>query len=313
MISTEFSQLHSFSHMPTLLVLAAGMGSRYGGLKQLDPMGPNGETVLDYSVFDAIRTGFNRVIFVIREDFADAFREGIGSRFSDRIKVAYAFQKLDDLPAPHTPPTSRTKPWGTSHAIRAARHLIDGSFAVINADDFYGCDAYAKAAAFMADIPEKHCAMVGYPLKNTLSDHGQVNRGICEVSDTGALTSVEEFLKIELEADDKVRGEGLNGQRRELSTAAPVSMNFWIFTPEFMADLEIEFLAFIEQHGTKDTGESYIPTIVDSLIHQGKTVCKVLETNSSWFGVTYPEDKDLVVASIRELIAAGDYPQSLVG
>ncbi len=299
--------------MPTLLVLAAGMGSRYGGLKQLDPMGPNGETVLDYSVFDAIRAGFDRVVFVIREDFAEAFREGIGSRFSDRIKVDYAFQKLDDLPAPYTPPCSRTKPWGTTHAIRAARNLIDGSFAVINADDFYGRDAYAKAAEFMANIPARHCGMVGYPLKNTLSDHGQVNRGICEVSGAGVLTSVEEFLKIARQSDGSVTGEGLNGERSEISATAPVSMNFWIFTPEFMADLEEEFLKFLKENSGKDTGESYIPTVVDSLIQQGKTICKVLETSSSWFGVTYPGDKELVVTSIRELIAAGDYPQSLAG
>ena len=299
--------------MPTLLVLAAGMGSRYGGLKQLDPMGPNGETVLDYSVFDAIRAGFDRVVFVIREDFAEAFRDGIGSRFSDRIKVDYAFQKLEDLPAPFTPPASRTKPWGTTHAIRAARNLIDGPFAVINADDFYGRDAYVKAAEFMTDIPSQYCGMVGYPLKNTLSNHGQVNRGICEVSEAGILTSVEEFLKIGCQSDGQVTGEGMDGERREIAPTAPVSMNFWIFTPEFMADLEEEFLAFVKENCGKDTGESYIPTVVDSLIRQGETTCKVLETNSSWFGVTYPEDKELVVASIRGLISAGDYPKSLAG
>lgn len=299
--------------MPTLLVLAAGMGSRYGGLKQLDPMGPNGETVLDYSVFDAIRAGFGRVIFVIREDFADAFREGIGSRFADRIKVDYAFQKLDDLPAPYSPPPSRTKPWGTTHAIRAAGHLIDGPFAVINADDFYGRDAYAKAAAFMAHIPEKCCGMVGYPLGNTLSDHGQVNRGICEVSGAGVLTAVEEFLKIGRQPDGTVTGEGMDGQRRPLSPKTLVSMNFWIFTPEFMEGLEIEFLAFLEGNSGRDTGESYIPTVVDSLIRQEASTCKVLETSSSWFGVTYPEDKVLVVSSIRNLIAAGEYPQCLAG
>ena len=297
--------------MPTLLVLAAGMGSRYGGLKQLDPMGPNGETVLDYSVFDAIRAGFDRVVFVIREDFADAFREGIGSRFSERIKVGYAFQKLDDLPAPFSPPPSRTKPWGTTHAIRAARDLIDGPFAVINADDFYGRDAYAKAAGFMAGIPEKHCGMVGYPLENTLSDHGQVNRGICEVSDAGVLTSVEEFVKIDRGSGGTVTGEGMEGQRRAISPKVPVSMNFWIFTPVFMEGLEREFLAFLEQNSGKDTGECYIPTVVDSLIRRGDTTCKVLETSSSWFGVTYPEDKGFVVGSIRDLIAAGDYPESL--
>lgn len=297
--------------MPTLLVLAAGMGSRYGGLKQLDPMGPNGETVLDYSVYDAIRAGFDRVVFVIRENFADAFREGIASRFSDRIKVDYAFQELEDLPAPYTPPTSRTKPWGTTHAIRAARHLLDEPFAVINADDFYGKDAYAKAAEYMANISRDHCGMVGYPLKNTLSDHGQVNRGVCEVSGADILLSVEEFLKIERETDGKVTGEGMDGRRIEIVKSAPVSMNFWILTPEFMIDLETEFLEFLRENGTSEKGESYIPTVINSLIHQGKITCKVLETSSSWFGVTYPEDKELVVATIRELIERGDYPQYL--
>ena len=297
--------------MPTLLVLAAGMGSRYGGLKQLDPMGPCGETVLDYSVFDAIRAGFDRVIFVIREDFSEAFREGIGSRFSDRIQVDYAFQKLDDLPAPYTPPPTRTKPWGTTHAILAARHLIDGPFAVINADDFYGRDAYAKAAGFMADIPDGHCGMVGYPLENTLSDHGQVNRGICEVLESRTLRSVEEYLKIARQPDGTITGEGMDGERREIAPTAPVSMNFWIFTPAFMTDCEIEFAAFIRENSGKNAGESYIPTVVDSLICKGKTICDVLETSSSWFGVTYPQDKELVVASIRELIEKGDYPKSL--
>lgn len=297
--------------MPTLLVLAAGMGSRYGGLKQLDPMGPGGETVLDYSVFDAIRAGFDRVIFVIREDFSDAFREGIGSRFSDRIQVDYAFQNLDDLPAPYSPQPSRTKPWGTTHAILAARQLISGPFAVINADDFYGRNAYAKAANYMADILDHHCGMVGYPLENTLTDHGQVNRGICEVSKSRVLNTVEEYLGIARQQDGTITGEGMDGARREIAPTAPVSMNFWIFTPKFMKDCEAEFKDFIRDNCGKDTGESYIPTVVDSLIRKGKTICDVLETSSSWFGVTYPKDKQLVVDSIAELIARGEYPRSL--
>lgn len=297
--------------MTSLIVLAAGMGSRYGGLKQLDPMGPNGETVLDYSVFDAIRAGFDRVIFVIREDFADAFKEGIGSRFSDRIQVDYAFQKLDDVPAPFSAPASRQKPWGTTHAVRAARHLIDGSFAVINADDFYGRDAYVKAAEFIGSIADDECALVGYPLKNTLSDHGKVNRGICEVSSDGKLESVEEFLNIERDAEGKVSGQGLNGTISEIAEDVPVSMNFWIFPACFMDALEGEFVTFLETHATKDTGECYIPTVVDSLIRSGKLSCKVLNTTSSWFGVTYPDDKQHVVDSIRNLIELGDYPATL--
>jgi hypothetical protein len=297
--------------MPTLIVLAAGMGSRYGGLKQLDPMGPAGETVLDYSVFDAIRAGFDRVIFVIREDFAEAFREGIGARFAQRIQVDYAFQRLDDLPDPYTPPSGRTKPWGTSHAILAARHLVNSPFAVINADDFYGRDAYARAAGFLATITALQCGLVAYPLRNTLSDHGQVNRGICEVAD-GVLKSVEEVLRIGREADGSVTGEWLDGARRAIPPEAPVSMNFWVFPAEFMTALEAEFLKFLSA-GIGVTGECYIPTVVDSLIRQGKTTCHVIETDASWFGVTYPEDKQPVVDAIRGLIAAGEYPDPLVG
>lgn len=291
--------------MPSLIVLAAGMGSRYGGLKQLDPMGPAGETVLDYSVFDAIRAGFDRVIFVIREDFAEAFREGIGARFADRIQVDYAFQSLDDLPEPFVPPAGRTKPWGTSHAILAARHLVDSPFAVINADDFYGRDAYARAADFMGKISANECGLVAYPLRNTLSEHGQVNRGVCEVAD-GVLLSVEEVLRIGREADGKITGEWLDGSRREVPPEAPVSMNFWIFPAEFMAALEAEFLKFLDD-GIGVTGECYIPTVVDSLIRQGRTTCHVIGTDASWFGVTYPEDKQPVVEAIRKLIAAGEY------
>ncbi len=298
--------------MPSLIVLAAGMGSRYGGLKQIDPMGPNGETVLDYSVYDAIRAGFDRVIFVIREDFADAFREGIGARFAGRIKVDYAFQKLEDLPAPFTPPEGRTKPWGTTHAVRAARDLIDGPFAVINADDFYGHDAYLRAAEFLADVSPDQCALIAYPLQNTLSEHGQVNRGICEVSADGLLEGVEEFVKIGREADGKVTGEGLDGIRREIRPAAPSSMNFWLFPAQFVNDLEDEFLEFLEKH-LAVTGESYIPTVVDSLLNKGKTSCRAITTDSSWFGVTYAEDKEFVVKAIADLIAAGDYPHSLEG
>jgi NDP-sugar pyrophosphorylase family protein len=297
--------------MPSLIVLAAGMGSRYGGLKQLDPMGPAGETVLDYSVFDAIRAGFDRVVFVIREDFAEAFREGIGARFADRIKVDYAFQSLDDLPEPYVPPEGRTKPWGTSHAILAARHFVDSPFAVINADDFYGRDAYARAADYMGKISADECGLVAYPLRNTLSDHGQVNRGVCEVAD-GVLKSVEEVLKIGIEADGAVTGEWLDGNRREVSPDAPVSMNFWVFPSEFMSALAGEFSKFLAA-GIGVTGECYIPTVVDSMIRQGRTTCRVIETDASWFGVTYPEDKEPVVQSIRALIAAGEYPDPLVG
>lgn len=297
--------------MPSLIVLAAGMGSRYGGLKQLDPMGPNGETVLDYSVYDAIRAGFNRVIFVIREDFSEAFKSGIGERFAKLIQVDYAYQRLDDLPAPFAPPVGRTKPWGTTHAIRAARELVDGPFAVINADDFYGSDAYFQATRFLKNSNEDRCGLVAYPLENTLSEHGSVNRGICEVSQEQMLLAVEEVVKISRDASGEISGIGLNGERRVLGAKAPASMNFWAFPKQFMADLELEFFDFLIQHGDKETSEFYIPTVVDTLIHKGKTQCEVIETSATWFGVTFPEDKSYVVQSIAELISKGDYPVKL--
>lgn len=291
------------------------MGSRYGGLKQMDPMGPNGETVLDYSVYDAIRAGFGKVIFIIREDFAEAFRQGVGSRFAGRIEVDYAFQKLDDLPDGFKVPEGRTKPWGTAHAVRAARHLVDGPFAVINADDFYGSDAYVRAASFLAsprpEAERAHYAMVGYPLVNTLSDHGDVNRGICTCDDNGLLSTVEEYVKIEREADGVVRGNSLDGTRREVCETSPVSMNFWAFSRCFIDHLETEFGHFIKHFGHMEKSENYIPTVVDALIRAGKADCSVLETTSHWFGVTYPEDKPHVVASIQRLIASGEYPENL--
>jgi NDP-sugar pyrophosphorylase family protein len=298
---------------PTLLVLAAGMGSRYGGLKQMDPMGPHGETVLDYSVFDAIRSGFGRVVFIIREDFAEAFKQTVGARFADKIQVDYVFQKLSDLPAGFSVPEGREKPWGTAHAVRAARDAVKEPFAVINADDFYGRDAYARAAEFLikeASNPDA-MAMVGYPLENTLSDYGTVNRGICKLDASGALAEVEEYVNIGREDDGHVRGVGLNGERRVIPTDSPVSMNFWAFNPVFFAQLEEAFVKFMTEYGTQPKSECYIPTVVDQLIRQGKARCSVLQTTGSWFGVTYPDDKAFVVESIQKAIAAGEYPEKL--
>jgi len=299
---------------PTLLVLAAGMGSRYGGLKQIDPMGPHGETVLDYSVYDAIRAGFGRVVFVIREDFAEAFKHGIGARFAGRIQVDYVFQHLADLPAGFTVPPGREKPWGTSHAVRAARHVVHEHFAVINADDFYGRDAYLQAATFFSSLPANttnEIAIVGYSLENTLSDHGHVNRGICTIDEQGFLTNVEEYINIERENDGQVRGNALDGTRRVVPAGSPVSMNFWACGPAFFGMLEDPFSRFLHAAGTQMKSECYIPTIVDALIHGGHARCPVLQTTSPWFGVTYPDDKPYVVASIRKLIAAGVYPEQL--
>jgi hypothetical protein len=290
------------------------MGSRYGGLKQMDPMGPNGETVLDYSAYDAIRAGFGRVVFIIRKDFADAFKESVGGRFADRIKVDYVFQMLDDLPSGHTVPEGREKPWGTAHAILAAREVVNEHFAVINADDFYGRDSYQRAAGFFADLPPgttDEIALIGYPLVNTLSDHGHVNRGICQIDDDSFLTKVEEFVNIEREADGALRGNGLDGARREIQKESLVSMNFWLFGPDFFSRLEKAFSAFLTQSGAELKSECFIPTVVDDLIRSGDAKCPTIQTTSHWFGVTYPADKPVVVESIRSLVAAGEYPAKL--
>ncbi len=300
---------------PTLIVLAAGMGSRYGGLKQMDPMGPNGETVLDYSVFDAIRAGFGKVVFVIREDFAEAFREGVGARFAERIEVDYAFQQLDDLPAGFAVPADRAKPWGTAHAVRAARDVVAGPFAVINADDFYGADAYRVIAEWFAAHggrdDRSHYSMVGYPLRNTLSEHGSVNRGICRTDAGQLLEDVEEVVEIARGDDGVARGKRLDGSILEIAPDSPVSMNFWGFTPEFFGQLEEHFRAFLEEKGGELKSECYIPTVVDDLISRGAADCRVLETSANWFGVTYPEDKPHVVESIAALIEQGSYPTPL--
>ncbi|BDS05132.1 nucleotidyltransferase [Oceaniferula spumae] len=298
----------------TLLVLAAGMGSRYGGLKQMDPMGPNGETVLDYSVFDAIRAGFTRVVFIIREDFAESFKEQVGSRFADKIQVDYVFQKLDDLPEGFSIPEGRVKPWGTTHAIRAARNAIDGPFAVINADDFYGSDSYKRMATYFDHASKatdgvSHYCMVGYHLLKTLSDHGDVNRGICS-AENGFLKDVEEVTEIKQETGS-IQGNWLDGERREVSQDAIASMNFWGFTADLFDHLEVHFIEFLKERGEEMKSECYIPTLIDELIRNGKADCRVLETDSSWFGVTYPDDKPHVVENIRRLVDEGEYPQSL--
>lgn len=299
----------------TLLVLAAGMGSRYGGLKQMDPMGPHGETVLDYSVYDAIQAGFNRVVFIIREDFAEAFKEGIGSRFQGKVKVDYVFQKLDDLPKGYSLPEGREKPWGTAHAVRSARDSISGPFAVINADDFYGADSYQQITKHFRQTANQndgksHYCMVGYQINNTLSDHGDVNRGICtEVA--GLLKNIEEVTEIKRQNNQEIWGNGMDQQKRQVAENAIVSMNFWGFTPDLFPHLEEYFTNFMSERGHEMKSESYIPTAIDELIRNAKADCQVLETSSSWFGVTYPDDKEIVVANIKQLISEGVYPSPL--
>ena len=300
---------------PTLLILAAGMGSRYGGLKQIDPMGPAGETVMDFSVFDAIRAGFGKVVFVIRRDFEQQFKEQVGSKFEGRIPVEYAFQALDDLPSGFTVPEGRTKPWGTAHAMLAAESLIKEPCVMINADDFYGQDAYAVIAAYLNTVQSstsdkaQYC-MVGFKLSNTLSDHGSVARGVCKVSPDGLLSSVTEMTKIFKTSSGAENREDENAPVA-LTGNESVSMNFWGFTPDFFGHLRAAFLEFLQARGQELKSECYVPFVVDSLIQEGKAEVRVLPTSSKWFGVTYPEDKQVVVDSIKALTENGDYPSPL--
>lgn len=297
---------------PTLVVLAAGMGSRYGGLKQIDPMGPSGETILDYSVYDALRAGFGRVVFIIRPDFEDAFRTGVAARFSDRVDVDFSFQTLDRLPAGFEVPEGREKPWGTTHAILCAREQIHGNFAVINADDFYGRDSYAVLSQHLQNIDPTSTdfAMVGFTLRNTLSDHGSVARGVCVADSSGFLASIDEMTKIERDGR-AARNNRDDGTVIALSGDEPVSMNMWGFTPRLFDHLDRVFREFLELSGHEPKSECFIPLTVGQLVNEGTATCRVLRTDSSWFGVTYREDKEVVQASIADLIARGDYPPDL--
>lgn len=299
---------------PTLLILAAGMGSRYGGLKQLDAMGPSGEVVLDYSVFDAIRAGFGKVVFVIRRDFEQQFREQVGARFAGRIEVAYAFQDLHDLPAPHTVPEGRVKPWGTAHAVLAAEGVVNEPFLMINADDFYGRDAFEKIAADLIQPRPadgtSHYSMVGFYLRNTLSDFGSVARGVCTTDGSGMLASVTEMTKIFKTATGAENREDPEAPV-VLTGDEVVSMNFFGFTPDVFAHLRRAFTAFLESQGSDLKAECYVPKEVDVLIKNGLADVRVLESTGKWFGVTYPEDKAEVVAAIQRLVQEGEYPAAL--
>ena len=296
---------------PTLVVLAAGMGSRYGGLKQVDPVGPSGEAILDYSVFDAIRGGFGKVVFIIRKDFEAEFKEKVGRKYEGMVPVEYCYQDITDLPAPYQVPAGRVKPWGTAHATRAARKLVKEPFAVINADDFYGRDAFAKLGAFLVNTKPMNFAMVGYRLDLTLSENGSVARGICDIAADGTLTGVTEMTKL-VRAGDMAENRENEASPVKVPLDARVSMNLWGFTPELFDVLEERFPQWLAVNCAKEKSEWYIPFVVDELIKAGKASCKVLPTDSSWFGVTYREDKPFVVAEIGKLVDAGEYPRSLL-
>ena len=299
------------SPKPTLVVLAAGMGSRYGGLKQIDPIGPGGEVVLDYSVYDAIRAGFGRVVFIIRRDIEADFKAAVASHFTGRIEVDYVYQELSQVPAGFTVPAGRTKPWGTTHATLAAASAVNEPFAVINADDFYGRETFEILARWLTG---KHgsrgiYSLVGFTLSNTLSEHGGVSRGICVVDAEGHMTDIEECHEIE-RAGDGVKIHRTAGWDTGTGQEV-VSMNFWGFTPDLFDHLRGAFSTFLA--GMKDPlkSECLIPTTVGELVKEGKAVVETLRSGEKWFGVTYPADKPAVKASVQALVRAGAYPERL--
>lgn len=295
----------------SLVVMAAGTGSRYGGLKQVDPIGPAGEKIIDYSVYDAKRAGFGRVVFVIRKDIEHDFREVFGRRVEDRIETDYAFQELDALPEAFTVPDARVKPWGTAHAVLCARDAVPGAFAAINADDFYGPGAFSAIAGHLSGGSTDYC-MAGYRLENTLSAHGHVSRGVCEVAEDGYLKRIVERETI------RAFPEGIKYERKEgtwtpLPVDAIVSMNVWGFRGKFFGQLEEAFHAFLEARIDEPGSECYLPAVVNDLIESGRARVRVLPTDERWFGMTYQEDRPAAVRAIRALIERGVYPEKLWG
>mgnify|MGYP001623612279 FL=1 len=301
----------------TLVVMAAGIGSRFGGgIKQLEPVGPSGEIIMDYSVYDAIQAGFDKVVFIIRKDLEKDFREIIGNRMEKIIETAYAFQELDDLPAGFQRPEGRTKPWGTGQAILCCKDLVQEPFAVINADDYYGKEAFVKVHDYLAGehpaCGKMDFCMAGFQLGNTLSENGGVTRGICSVNEDGHLTKVTETKNI-VKTPEGAAVKGEDGRLTSVAADCPVSMNMWGFTPEIFEVLENGFAEFLKNLSDPMKGEYLIPTIVDGLIQEQKANVTVLESRDKWFGVTYKEDKPAVVRSFRELIDAGVYREKLFG
>jgi NDP-sugar pyrophosphorylase family protein len=300
---------------PTLLILAAGMGSRYGGLKQLDRFGPNGETIMDYSVHDALGAGFGKVVFVIRREFESAFRQAVGDRYASRVPVEYVFQQLDDLPPGFTVPSGRTKPWGTTHAIWSARRAISEPFVSINADDYYGKTSFKIVAERLMQPPSSgsvadYC-MVGYPLLQTLSAYAAVTRAICQVDDSGFLEALVECSKVERDGDGARYVDGA-GKVHHLGGDEVVSMNFWGFTPSVFGHLERHLAQFLELQGAAPgTSECLIPVVVDELLKEKAATVRVLPTSDLWFGVTHPEDKPTVTTTIHEMVTRGEYPSPI--
>lgn len=301
---------------PTLIIMAAGMGSRYGGLKQMDPITDQGEIILDFSLYDAMLAGFKRVIFVIKEEMEEDFRALIDERAGKHLQVEYAFQKLDDLPEGYVVPEGREKPWGTAHAVLSCRHLIDGPFAVINADDYYGPGGFQSIYDFLQSSRDgetySYC-MVGFKLENTITENGHVARGVCEISQEGYLSQVTERTKIMRRPEGIAYTEDDGETWNVLPDGTTVSMNFWGFTKSMMDEMEAGFPAFLDQAMEENPlkGEYYLPMVADRLVKEGKATVKVLHTPDKWYGVTYRADKEMVMAALQSMKDKGLYPEKL--
>lgn len=297
---------------PTLLVLAAGLGSRYGGLKQLDGLGPNGETIMDYSIYDAVKAGFGKVVFVIRRTFEEEFREKVTKKYEHLLPIEIVFQELDDLPKGFELNPDRVKPWGTNHALMMGKSAINEPFAVINADDFYGRKSYQVICDFLSKLENtenKYC-MVGYRVGNTLSESGTVARGVCETDENSNLTGIVERTQIK-RIDGVVKYKDENDEWISLPDNKPVSMNMFGFTPDYFDYSDEFFVNFLNENEKKLKAEFFIPTLVNDLIVDDKIEMKVLDTTSQWFGVTYQEDRPFVVSKLKELVELGEYPSPL--
>jgi NDP-sugar pyrophosphorylase family protein len=296
---------------PTLCILAAGMASRYGSMKQVQSFGPSGETIMDYSIYDAIQSGFKKIVFIIRKDFALDFKNIFEPKWGKKVETVYVYQEMESYLDGYTLPADRTKPWGTAHAVLCAKSAIRDPFAVINADDFYGRDAFEKAYLFLTtDCNPSTYSIIGYDLSKTLSENGSVSRGVCEVDDNQNLVSIHERTKIYRNEEGKITYEE-DGKTFAVPDTSKVSMNFWCFDPAVFPFIEKIFREFLEQHGKEIKSEFFIPIIGDRFIHEGKGKIKIIPTGSSWFGVTYKEDAPGVQESINKLVASGEYPDKL--
>ncbi|MER3465172.1 MAG: nucleotidyltransferase [Chitinophagaceae bacterium] len=296
---------------PTLVIMAAGMASRYGSMKQIQQYGPSGETIMDYSIYDAIRAGFEKVVFIIRKDFAEDFKNIFEPKLQGKIKTEYVYQELNSFLDGYEVPEDRKKPWGTSHAILCAKDAVQGPFAVINADDFYGSDGFVRAAEFLEnECREDLYALIGYQLSNTLSEHGSVSRGVCAVDENNDLIAIHERLKIYQENGTIVYEEE-DGSKHEIHHNAKASMNFWCFHPSLFTFLQDELKKFLAENINNPKAEFLIPLTVDQFIKQGRGKVKIIPTSAKWFGVTYKKDAPVVQRSLNELISNGAYPANL--